>query len=346
MVAFWLPIMLTQEEAVEIKVLMRRGAGIREMARELRCSRNTVRRYLREAGAGRYGPRLARPTKLDPYKDYLLERIHAARPHWIPAVVLLREIKEHGYPGGITQLKEFLKLHRQTKLEPVVRFETAPGKQMQVDFTHVRRGRDPLLAFVATLGYSRASWVCFTGNERADTLCACLERAFVYFGGIPEHVLFDNAGTVVIERDAYGEGRHRWHGQMLALADTYGFTPRLCRPYRAKTKGKVERFNGYLKGSFCVPLAATLRQAGLRLDVEAANAHVGRWLTEVANTRLHGTTGERPDRRMALERHALLPLPQPSRTIAPVSPRHLQPIPIESLQHPFSVYNALLEARA
>ena len=98
---------------MEIKVLMRRGAGIREMARELRCSRNTVRRYLREAGAGRYGPRLARPTKLDPYKDYLLERIHAARPHWIPAVVLFREIKERGYPGGVTQLKEFLKLHRQ-----------------------------------------------------------------------------------------------------------------------------------------------------------------------------------------------------------------------------------------
>ncbi|GAB1719551.1 MAG: hypothetical protein NTAFB09_12820 [Nitrosospira sp.] len=70
---------------------------------------------------------------------------------------------------------------------------------MQADFTHIRRGRDPLLAFVATLGYSRASWVCFTSNERADTLCACLELAFGYFGGVPEHVLFDNAGTVVIE---------------------------------------------------------------------------------------------------------------------------------------------------
>jgi transposase len=335
--------MLTQEEAVEIKVLMRRGAGIREMARELGCSRNTIRRYLREATIpGRYGPRLARPTKLDPYKDYVLERIGAARPHWIPAVVLLREIKERGYPGGVTQLKEFLSLHRYAEPEPVVRFETAPGKQMQVDFTHIRRGREPLLAFVATLGYSRASWVCFTSNERADTLCGCLARAFEYFGGVPEHVLFDNAGTVVIERDAYGEGRHRWHGQMLALAETYGFTPRLCRPYRARTKGKVERFNGYLKGSFCVPLAATLRQAGLRLDVEAANAHVGRWLTEVANTRLHGTTGERPDRRMALERHALLPLPQPGRTIIPVRPRHSHPIPVESLQHPLSVYNALL----
>lgn len=329
---------------MEIKVLMRRGAGIREMARELGCSRNTIRRHLREGTSGRYGPRLARPTKLDAYKDYILGRMGAARPHWIPAVVLLREIKERGYPGGITQLKEFLKLHRQTKSEPLIRFETAPGKQMQVDFTHIRRGRDPLLAFVATLGYSRVSWVCFTSNERADTLCACLEQAFEYFGGVPEHVLFDNAGTVVIERDAYGEGRHRWHGQMLALADTYGFTPRLCRPYRAKTKGKVERFNGYLKGSFCVPLAATLRQAGLRLDVEAANAHVGRWLTEVANTRLHGTTGERPDRRMTVERNALLPLPKPGHPVAVRLMMPSQPMPIESLQHPLSVYSALLEA--
>jgi transposase len=115
----------------------------------------------------------------------VLERIDAARPHWIPAVVLLREIKERGYLGGITQLKEFLSTHRQVKLEPVVRFETAPGKQMQVDFTHIRRGRDPLLAFVATLGYSRASWVRFTGNERADTLCACLEQAFILTSNLP-----------------------------------------------------------------------------------------------------------------------------------------------------------------
>lgn len=77
---------------------------------------------------------------------------------------------------------------------------------------------------VATLGYSRASWVRFTNNECADTLGACLAQAFVYFGGVPQHVLFDNASTIVVERDAYGPGRHRWHSQMLALADTYGFT--------------------------------------------------------------------------------------------------------------------------
>lgn len=172
-----------------------------------------------------------------------------------------------------------------------------------------------------------------------------LSKHLCISAGFPEHVLFDNAGTIVIERDAYGEGRHRWHGQMLALADRYGFIPRLCRPYRAKTEGKVERFNGYLKGSFCLPLAATLRQAGLRLDAEAANARIGRWLAEVTNCRIHGTTGERPDRRMALERAVLLPLPKLDQPVTPVDTRQPRPIPIESLQHPLSVYDTLLEAR-
>jgi transposase len=96
------------------------------------------------------------------------------------------------------------------------------------------------------------------------------------------------------------------------LANEYGFVPRVCRPYRARTKGKVERFNGYLKGSFVVPLAATMKASGLRLDVETANRAVLRWLDDVANCRDHGTTGERPDRRLAIERNALLPLPSSS----------------------------------
>jgi transposase len=345
MAAFWLPTMLTQEREVEIKVLRRQGVAIREIARELGCSRNTVRRYLRQAGACRYGPREARSTKLDAYQSYLLERIEAARPKWIPAAVLLREIKELGYEGGLTQLKTFLAPHKRVEEDPVVRFETPPGQQMQADFTHVRRGREPLIAFVATLGYSRASFIRFTANETAETLCTCLREALVYFGGVPAHVLLDNARTMVIERDAYGEGQHRWHRRILALSEEYGFALRACRPYRAKTKGKVERFNGYLKGSFVVPLAATLKQAGLRLDVDAANAHVGRWLTDVANARIHATTKERPDRRLMIERLALLLLPEGA-TIPLPRPATLRPLPVESLQHPLSVYNELLELGA
>lgn len=322
--------------------MARRGMGVREIARELGCSRNTVKRYLRDAEASRYGPREPRATKVDPFKAYLRERIDAAKPHWIPAVVLLREIRDLGYLGGLTQVKLFINPLKSVEEEPVVRFETAPGEQMQVDFTVVRRGRDALLAFVATLGYSRASFVRFTTDETAETLCSCLREALLFFGGVPRHVLFDNAKTVVVERDAYGEGQHRWHSSVLGLADEFGFGMRVCRPYRAKTKGKVERFNGYLKGSFLVPLAATLRSSRLKLDAVAANVHIGRWLSEVANARVHATTKERPDRRLALERAALLPLPKSQVVPSPASST-AWPMPIESLQHPLSVYEALLE---
>ena len=126
--------------------------------------------------------------------------------------MLLREIAERGYDGGISQLKAWLAPMKRTEPEPVVRFETPPGQQMQVDFTHVRRGRDPLIALVATMGYSRATFVKFAAREDAGTLCAGLREAFDYFGGVPEHVLFDNTKAVVIERDAYGPGLHRWNG--------------------------------------------------------------------------------------------------------------------------------------
>ena len=325
--------------------MARWGIGVRQIARELGCSRNTVKRYVRDMRASRYGPRQPRPVKLDPFKEYLRDRVAVAKPHWIPAVVLLREIRELGYAGGLTQLKIFINPLKQVEEEPVVRFETPPGEQMQADFTVVRRGRDPLLAFVATLGYSRASFVRFTSDETAETLCACVREALVSFGGAPCHVLFDNAKTVVVERDAYGEGQHRWHRSLLTLSDEFGFSMRVCRPYRAKTKGKVERFNGYLKGSFLVPLAATLKSSGLKLDAVAANVHIGRWLGEVANARVHATTKERPDRRLVLERAALLPLPT-GIAVAMPAPRSSLPMPIESLQHPLSVYDELLQVPA
>jgi len=335
--------MLTQEQAVEIRVMARRGVGIREIARELGCSRNTVRRYLKDPAAGRYRGRPPRPIKLDPYKAYLLERVAAAAPEWIPAAVLCRELRERGYEGGLTQVKAFLAPHKRKAPDPVVRFETEPGRQMQADFTTIRRGRQRLLAFVATLGYSRATFVRFTEGEDFGTLRACLWEAFAFFDGVPREVLFDNAKTVVLNRDVYGPGRHRWHPGLLAFAEEMGFAPRLCRPYRARTKGKVERFNGYLKGSFLVPLAATLKTAGLVLDVGSANRAIGAWLTEVANCRIHAETRERPCVRLQVEREALLPLPRMSLP-ATLPPRRV--VPLESLQHPLSVYQALLQESA
>ena len=293
--------------------------------------------------ACRYGPRLARQCKLDEYKGYLNERIAQAKPRWIPATVLLREIAEGGYAGGISQLKAWLAPMKRAEPEPVVRFETPPGKQMQADFTHVRRGRDPLIALVATMGYSRATFVKFSAREDAATLCSGLREAFDYFGGVPEHVLFDNTKAVVIERDAYGPGLHRWNDELKALAELCGFTPRLCRPYRAKTKGKVERFNAYLEGSFVVPLAATIEAGGLRLSVELLNVHVRRWLDEIANARLHGTTKAVPALRLAEEQSVMLPAP--ALKAPPTLPTRVA-VPVESLQHPLAVYDELIEVFA
>jgi transposase len=338
--------MLTQEQAVEVRVLRRHGKSIRAIARETGLSRVTVRRYLQDPEAAKcYGPRVPRATKLDGYTEYLQARVEAARPAWIPATVLFREIRERGYSGGLSLLKGHLAPLKHGETEPVVRFETAPGEQMQADFTHVRRGRRPLLAFVATLGYSRASYVQFTIGEDSQTLCACLREALMFFGGVPEHVLFDNPKTVVIERDFYGDGKHRYNRELLSLADEFGFRPRLCRPYRAKTKGKVERFNGYLKGSFLVPLAATLKQSGLGFDHIAANAHIGPWLQSVANARVHATTREIPNERLQLERRHFQPLPVSVAIDSPirVSRAAKVPTPFESLQHPLSVYESLLE---
>lgn len=336
--------MLTQELLVEIHVLHRQGMGVRAIAKRLNLSRNTVRRYLRDqAKTPSYPERESRPSKLEPFKPYLLERINAAKPNWIPATVLFREIAAKGYEGKEGILKMYLRQFKQPVPEPVIRFETPPGKQMQVDFTTIRRHHHPLKALVATLGYSRATYVRFSEQERQEDWLTGIEAALHYFGGVPEEILFDNAKCIMIERDAFGDGQHRWNASLLAMARDYGFRLRACRPYRAKTKGKVERFNGYLKHSFVTPRAATLKQAGLVLDVEIANGQVGQWLHDIAHQRIHGTTGEKPQDLLEKERMSFQGLPvknvQMGAVITARSPRTL---PFESLQHPLSIYDQLL----
>jgi transposase len=243
--------MVGVEAALEIRVLHRHGKSIREIARETGVARNTVRRYLHDEAPARYKPRPPRSTKLDPFKAYVAERLGSAAPEWIPASVLLMELRERGYCGGYTMLKLFVaSLRPQQAVEPVVRFETGPGEQMQVDWAVIRRGSNRLSVFVATLGWSRAAYVQFVTDERVETLIEAHENAFLAFGGTPREVLYDNMRTVVLERHRYGRGRHRFHPGFLDFARHCGFRPRLCAPYRAQTKGKVERFIRYLRHSF------------------------------------------------------------------------------------------------
>jgi transposase len=214
---------------------------------------------------------------------------------------------------------------------------------MQVDWVVFRRNGKRLSAFVATLGYSRASYVEFATNEKLETLLNCHSNAFDYFGGVPEEILYDNMKTVVVERDAYARNQHRFQAGFMDYARHYGFIPRLCRPYRAKTKGKVERFNRYLRENFFNALASRLKPHGLLVDVELANYEVKKWLRDIANPRVHATTGAIPTVRLEEEKRWLQALPP---VYGGVTNLCIPSRETSSLQHPLSIYDSLLEANA
>lgn len=349
---------------MEIQLLKKHGMSLRQIAAEVGCAVNTVRRHLALESLPKYERKVKRKTKLADYQDYLRSRQAAAHPEWIPATVLYREIVTRGYQGGQSQLRAFMRSLKPVQMpDPVVRFETEKGEQLQVDWVEFRKGSAPLHAFCATLGYSRASYVEFVSNMKVETLIACHEHAFAAFGGVPRRILYDNMKTVVLERDVYGEGQHRYHAGFLDYAKHSGFVIKLCRPYRAKTKGKVERFNGYLRRSFYVPLVSRLAQSHLQLDVVTANREVARWLNEVANQRVHGTTQEQPAMRLQEEAPHLQVIPAPwrgdiaaARVLDPsvsatvkasdivrpaiVTERIAEAIP---KQHPLTVYDQLLD---
>ncbi len=242
--------------------------------------------------------------------------------------------------------------------DAVVRFETNPGEQMQADWVEFRKGSPPLYAFCATFGYSRASYVEFVTDMKVITLIAYHHNAFASLGGVARRMFYDNMKTVVLERDVDGAGVHRYHAGFLDSAKHCGFVIKLCRPYRARTKSKVERFNGYLRRSFYVPLAAKLKQARLQLDVVTANAEVRHWLKEGANERIHGTTQVKPSWRLQEEQAVLQAIPVAWRgDIAAARPQALSPAASEAVirpvvviehiaaaipaQHPLAVYEQL-----
>ena len=340
--------MLGREIFVEIKVLHHQGKSIREISRLLGISRNTVRRRIRSVEGPVAATRARKGTKLDGYRGYLQTRIASARPDWIPATVLFEEIRAMGYRGCQTTVRNYVRTMKPApRPDPIVRFETDPGQQMQVDWGSFRLNNKRVSLFLYTLGWSRYSSGVFVDNERFDTLRACHEQAFEEIGGVPLEILYDNMKTVVTKRNAYGDGLHQFHAGLQDLAKHYGFLPRLCRPYRAKTKGKVERQIGYIRRSFFVPLTTRYHQSQQKLDLETLNLEFARWLALKANARVHGTTNEVPEQRLIAEQESLLPLPPydysgcKRASVSPVAPRST--FESVSLQHNLAVYDAILE---
>jgi transposase len=310
--------MFGTEKRVLAKHYLDQGLSQQAVADLLGISRRTLHRWMREGllegppRERRYAARPARAGKLDPYKSIVEERLKAYPE--LSSVRLLEEIRAAGYRGGYTQLQEHVQRVRPKRpAEPLVRFETPAGKQAQVDFGKFRLPWGVRHCLLVVLGYSRLLWISFVHRQDMRTLLTGLEQAFVFFGGVTEEVLFDQMKTVITRDDRLKGGQLVKNAEFQRFAAHWGFTPRACRPYRAKTKGKVERPVRYVRGNFFYA-RDFLNDADL-------NEQARLWLDRVANVRVHYTTRERPwERFLRDEETALRPLaerPYSSLTLQP-----------------------------
>ena len=293
-------------EIVLIHDLKKQGLSISAIARKVGSDRKTVRKYLdRGLEAPIYGPRQPRARAIEPYERYLQERVQAFPD--LSGARLLREIRELGYDGGYTAVTDFLREvrpARQAQFER--RFETPPGKQAQVDFAEftVEFTDEPgvvrkVWLFSMVLGHSRWLWGRFVASQNLQSVLRCHTAAFTEMGGVPEEILYDRMKTAVIGEDE--AGIVTYNASLVALLNHYGAVPRACQPYRAKTKGKVERPFRYIRQDFF--LARTFR------NMDDLNAQFDAWRAEVANPRVHATTRQVVDEAFAEERPSLKLLP-------------------------------------
>jgi transposase len=285
--------------------LHRQGLSVSAIARRLDLDRKTVRKYIqRGVEPPVYGPRAPRPMQIDPYVPFLRDRIQT-----FPALSgsrLLREIRELGFKGSYTSVKDALRDLRPPRVTHFERrFETAPGQQAQVDFASFKTvfTDDPgeivtVWLFSLVLGHSRYSWGEFVWHQDLLTVLRCHVAAFAALGGVPHEILYDRMKTAVLDETVDGI---IYNARLQALGRHYGFTPRACAAYRAKTKGKVERPYRYIRQDFF--LGRTF------CNLEDLNAQFSDWRSGTANRRRHGTTQQRIDRAFAAEQPTLQALP-------------------------------------
>ena len=313
--------MLKKGEVKMIKKFLKEGMSKSAIARKLGISRNTVARYANKPDG--YIPVIEKESKdtaVDPYLPHIKEMLQTAKDNnvHIPTTVIFEDIKQLGYTGSLRWLQQVMQKHElrgRILAEELVRFETKPGKQFQVDW--IEFPKNNLSAFVVTLGHSRASYVQYVTDEKIETLIECHLNAFKYFGGVPEHGLYDNMKTVIIKRNAYGYGKHKLNPMFEDFAKHCGFKIKVCKPYTPKTKGKVERFNHYLRYSFHNALGVRLAMKNYELNIDNANSEVLKWLDNVANVRIHSTTLQKPSILLKEELPYLKAIPKPYNGIHP-----------------------------
>jgi len=273
---------------------------IAELARRFGLDRKTVRRCVREPGWRPYQRPARADVLLAPHATYLRARAPEVR---YSAQILFQELRRRGYTGSYETIKLFIRPLRAAERSAELtlrRFETPPGQQSQIDWgtatVPFRDQRRVVHVFVLTLGFSRRSYYHVCPNETLPQFLDAHERAFEYFGGHTREHLYDRPRTVCLGTT---DGHIVWNSTFKAFTEYWSFEPRLCQPYRAQTKGKVESGVKYFKGNFLPG----------RHFVDDVDLHeqLTEWTVTIADTRIHGTTHERPIDRFTQERAHLVP---------------------------------------
>lgn len=291
--------MIKYEQYQRLHLLRKQGLNAAQIARDTGLNIKTVVCWL-ETKTFHPRKREVQNGKLEPFKDMLRRLVNQ---HPFSGIQILRQLREQGYTGSYTILKDFLRLVRPVRKRAYLTLHYAPGECAQVDWGHagflnVGQARRRLSFLVVTLCYSRLMYLEFTLAQTLEHFLSALQNAFLYFGGVPAEILSDNLKTAVL-RHPFGEAAV-FHERYMDFAGHHGFTPKACGIHQPQAKGRVENNVGYVKKS----LLNGLKPTGLA----AINTAGHLWLDTVANIRMHATTRQTPRARFQNEKAALRPL--------------------------------------
>jgi len=290
------------EDVMDIVSLKRQGLSMREIAKRLGISRPTVRKYLEDPGACERGRRpVVRESKLDPYEGNIKAWLNDDPEY--KATWIYDHIKPLGYTGSYDLVKRKVReIKEESQRIAYMRFESEPGCQAQVDFGEFQVVRDDgsvgkYYLFSMILGYSRKIYGELIERCDMPTFLDCHIRAFAYFGGVPQEILYDRMRNVYIGKVA---GKSKFNDTLKGFAVHYGFNPKVAPAYASWVKGKVERPYSFIREGFW-------RGYGF-ICMETANRDLAEWL-KAKDERVHGTTHEVVSRRFEREQTYLQYLP-------------------------------------
>jgi transposase len=291
--------MIDRRIIFEIYRMADEGFSKRKIAEKLKLNRDTVSKYLHDPNAPK--PVIVRQSKLDPFKEII--RDFLSQDPEVSAVVIRDRLRAQEFDGGLTILRDYLRKLRAKPKQVFIRFESNPGEQFQIDWGHfgsIIYGNHArkLYCMAVVECHSRMLYLEFTHSQRQETLHRTLLNAFYFFGGTPRELVFDNMASAVIEREG---PLVRFNEAFLEFLRPLRIVPRPCNVKSPHEKGKVEKGAiHYIRHNFF-----PLRKFA---DLDDLKSQAQQWRDEVANVRLHATTGERPVDRFNKE--ALRPLPE------------------------------------